>query len=1503
MMYEWGGVGGSRNINLSGGQRSSTAVGRRAFLQQTRGLREQRERQRQQQQAQLRIAAAWRACRERRRQKQRAREEFDQLHQLLLQQQQQQPQQQQQQQQQYRQQARRVAFFFNYFDGADTADGQRLLAAAAAVPPPAAAAAAGDPAAAAAEEGPTCALHLALLRALSLHYRNVLLLEHHAAARQRQQHRQQLQQQQQQGQQQREPSLLLIEGDIRCCSGWRGSALSPAAKLRFGQPAAARSPSAAAAAGAAAQTATQAAAAAAAAAAASSSVHGFGRLPLALLPPGDTSAAGRTAAACAAATARLLLQLLDFDRQQQQQQQQGEQQQRLLGLFESALHRLLGIGACVAAQVGDFVSRAVLAAAAARAAAVQPPEAAAAATPATPAAAAEQHELSSDANAALLLLQHVLAHGAFRADALAQAELLVHLLGQPLLLPSFAAEGEGQQQDLQQLLQQKLRLQVLLRDEALAQLETMLLAATDPTTATAAAAAGQEPAAAGSAAFQQLSSASAVVAAANAAATLRRRAAFPRRQQQQQQQQQQQASIGLQQKQQQRPTLRQQQLQFAAASVEQLDDLQQSLRRPYTLKARNAAAATATATAAATAAEPQMGLGVCLAGNVLSLLCLRWHRLSAALAATTAAAAAGTAAAAAFSCPLWVLALLRLCGWACPFDLLRTSLLSAEEQQGLPQQQQQQQQPLPLFAAAADDTLRRQLVVLTEGWAVDAFFAAAQENSRRGLADLLQLYFPPDVESAAEEAATAEAAAAAAAAAAGDGAALIGEATDESDSDSADEANAREFDRNFRGPWDHKYTANERLILNALSVSTPLPLRLLHAVRSMMEVECGGCIDTLFCLMGQPPEWNSEWGDAVRALCIVLKYKLQMTDDSELLEETEDDGLSSSSSKNSSSSGTNSSSSSRMNSSGSRTDSSSHFSLKRSDLRWLLLTLNRLAWLLLRAAYAPAAPQQQQQQQQQQNALLLPSGAAGGSAASGGSSSKRGSRKRRGRERLWQLVPGVLRELLDLSDRVSLVSHDELVLPDGPSSLIVSAAAGQRLPALWECLVWCMRGGDAAAAAAAGGSSSSGSPPAAGATAAATAAAGRGFAEVAPCVRLSNFPTRLLASSLVYLPHTIAFNDRLAVFYQLLAYEHGDSSAYYLNRRCFKIRRTHIGLSGCLPAFLSVDIMRGFQVEFITAEGTPEAGIDGGGLLKELIVELSRRAFDPAYGLFSSCDDNSLFPNPSVEFLHPNFSQLFLAIGKLVGKAVSEGVLIEPQLNRVFLKLLLRRPCRLDDLKSLDPSVHRSLMLLKHYPGDAADLSLTFSVMRSDLGDKEEVDLIPNGRNIPVTNSSKLRYVQLMSDFKCVRQIERQTSWFLQGFGQALPLHWLQMFAVEELQHLISGTTQGFDVNDLRQHASYSGGYTVSSPQVVWLWELLADMADAERSSFLMFVTSCSRAPLRGFGCLSPPFTVHRVPDISRLPTSSTCVNLLKLPAYATKEELRYKVRDAIGGTSGFGLS
>ncbi len=107
------------------------------------------------------------------------------------------------------------------------------------------------------------------------------------------------------------------------------------------------------------------------------------------------------------------------------------------------------------------------------------------------------------------------------------------------------------------------------------------------------------------------------------------------------------------------------------------------------------------------------------------------------------------------------------------------------------------------------------------------------------------------------------------------------------------------------------------------------------------------------------------------------------------------------------------------------------------------------------------------------------------------------------------------------------------------------------------------------------------------------------------------------------------------------------------------------------------------------------------------------------------------------------------------------------------------------------------------------------------------------------------------------------------------------------------------------------------------------DFTREERSLFLKFVTSSPKAPLLGFSSLIPPFSIRCVEgdeqegvvfdssirgffktvmnigsaDTSRLPSSSTCFNLLKLPNYSKKSTLRDKLRYAIKSNSGFELS
>lgn len=50
-------------------------------------------------------------------------------------------------------------------------------------------------------------------------------------------------------------------------------------------------------------------------------------------------------------------------------------------------------------------------------------------------------------------------------------------------------------------------------------------------------------------------------------------------------------------------------------------------------------------------------------------------------------------------------------------------------------------------------------------------------------------------------------------------------------------------------------------------------------------------------------------------------------------------------------------------------------------------------------------------------------------------------------------------------------------------------------------------------------------------------------------------------------------------------------------------------------------------------------------------------------------------------------------------------------------------------------------MFLKTYDGSAEDLSLSFTVANDDFGTNKEIELIPNGANIDVTDSNKHRYI------------------------------------------------------------------------------------------------------------------------------------------------------------------
>lgn len=122
-----------------------------------------------------------------------------------------------------------------------------------------------------------------------------------------------------------------------------------------------------------------------------------------------------------------------------------------------------------------------------------------------------------------------------------------------------------------------------------------------------------------------------------------------------------------------------------------------------------------------------------------------------------------------------------------------------------------------------------------------------------------------------------------------------------------------------------------------------------------------------------------------------------------------------------------------------------------------------------------------------------------------------------------------------------------------------------------------------------------------------------------------------------------------------------------------------------------------------------------------------------------------LYPNPSSGAAHGSDNiVLFEFLGRILGKALYEGITIHPRFAHFFLSFLrgdYNFLHMLPDLSTLDPQLYNNLMFLKTYDGDAEDLCLTFTVAVETFGGTTEISLIPNGSDVPVTNANKQRYI------------------------------------------------------------------------------------------------------------------------------------------------------------------
>ncbi|XP_043493606.1 E3 ubiquitin-protein ligase HUWE1 [Polistes fuscatus] len=259
-------------------------------------------------------------------------------------------------------------------------------------------------------------------------------------------------------------------------------------------------------------------------------------------------------------------------------------------------------------------------------------------------------------------------------------------------------------------------------------------------------------------------------------------------------------------------------------------------------------------------------------------------------------------------------------------------------------------------------------------------------------------------------------------------------------------------------------------------------------------------------------------------------------------------------------------------------------------------------------------------------------------------------------------------------------------------------------------------------------------------------------------------------------------------------------------------------------------------------------------------------------------------------------------------KAIYDNKLLECYFTRSFYKHILGILVKHTDMESEDYSFYKGLVYLTEHTIADLGYELTFSTEVNEFGVNDVRDLIPNGRNIVVTEETKLEYIRLVCQMKMTRAIRKQLTAFLEGFYDIIPKRLISIFNEQELELLISGLPN-VDIEDLKANTEYHK-YSATSLQIQWFWRALRGFDQADRAKFLQFVTGTSKVPLQGFAALEgmngvQKFQIHREDrSTDRLPSAHTCFNQLDLPVYETYDKLRTNLLKAIHECSeGFGFA
>jgi hypothetical protein len=277
------------------------------------------------------------------------------------------------------------------------------------------------------------------------------------------------------------------------------------------------------------------------------------------------------------------------------------------------------------------------------------------------------------------------------------------------------------------------------------------------------------------------------------------------------------------------------------------------------------------------------------------------------------------------------------------------------------------------------------------------------------------------------------------------------------------------------------------------------------------------------------------------------------------------------------------------------------------------------------------------------------------------------------------------------------------------------------------------------------------------------------------------------------------------------------------------------------------------------------------------------------------------------------------SLGRLIAKAVSEGYIVPLPISTELWGMIR------------DPSAERPIAALP-MPGDGCTGEFVGACAR---GESETIltgafflssgfsgpELIPDGGNVSVTLDNLPEFTKLATRFYLHDGIDMQIASIRAGINEVFPVESLLLFTPDELRTVVGGQDEiAWTEGELRQILHFHDPTFTSD----WLVNILLELDNAQRATFLDFVTSCPRMPAGGPASLRievfpehiassnvtspvlrpamppidlPPELLNSEPpqlEVVGYPRSRACVNHLYLPRYKSRDTLKERLIEAM---------